>query len=126
MPAAVIGAAATLGAAYLQHRSANNATKAQLASGQAGIDYQKSRDSIGDQRYAAAWDDYQKRHAAWEQRNFGTTPVPAGKQVSGGSSGADSAVLPDMGAMQGQSLAPGDVGGWNDWNRYLRGGQNAV
>ena len=79
MPAAVaiplgvaaLGAASKYGAATSGSRAAREAAAAQERSTSAALDYQKGRDTLDDKRKAEAWADYQRRHDAWEQRNFG-------------------------------------------------------
>lgn len=125
MPAAAVTAVGTVAVGVMQHRAANKAARAQTeASGQA-YQYQASRDQLTDKRYNDAWADYQKRHAAWEQRNFGA------QQGGGGGGGvtpvAATGQLPVQAMSQahvtpqeGQSLA--DLGGWEDWKHYGVGG----
>jgi hypothetical protein len=121
--AVAIPAAASIVGGYLQHRSANNASKAQQRSADAALGYQKSRDTVSDQRYQDAWSDYQRRHAAWEARNFGGGAAPSGggggaaaSSVSAGPAQAPIEMAGMMGAQQGGSLA--DVGPWSDWKKY--------
>lgn len=126
--AVAIPAAAAVVGGIIQHKTAGNAQKAQQHSTDAALAYQQSRDALGDKRYNDAWTDYQHRHAAWEQRNFGGQQAAGGGGNSGFTSGPALAPgqlqLPGQAVsqaygqpQQGQSLA--DVGGWSDWNRYL-------
>lgn len=125
MPAAAVGAAATVAVGYMQHRSANKAAKVQQQSGTDALTYQKGRDQISDQRYMDTWKDYQARHAAWEQRNFGaktggapaTAAVPSGGPVElAGSLGM--ATGPDALGASPNGATVADLGPWNDWRRY--------
>lgn len=123
--AVAIPAAAAVVGGIIQHKTAGNAAKRQQQSTDAALTYQKGRDTLNDQRYMDVWKDYQARHAAWEQRNFGaktggapaTAAVPSGGPVElagslGGMSGPSALGAPP----EGTTVA--DLGPWNDWRRY--------
>lgn len=94
---AALGAASKYGAATSGSKAAREAAAAQERSTSAALEYQKGRDILGDKQKAEVWADYQRRHDAWEQRNFGS-------RNGGGSSG---------GIQQNYSGAPpaGQTGG---------------
>ena len=133
--AAAVTAAGVVAAGYLQKRSSDNANKSQERSTGQALQYQKDRQSIEDQRYDAAWQDYLTRHKAWEQRNFGggggQTATPKGN------SGAVEMSGMNLGSLLGQPQGPGSanvlpgsvpeadqqkISGWGDWGRYGAGG----
>lgn len=69
--AVAIPAAAAIGGAVIKSRSESAARKAQERATAAALTHQTGRESLEDRRYNDAWADYQRRHAAWEARNFG-------------------------------------------------------
>lgn len=121
---------------YFSNKASKRAAKTQSSATHDAMDYQKGqdeyqhgRDALADKHYDDAWQDYLKRHAAWEQRNAKGTPTMGG---GGGSRGFGSgASLSDIAALsQGSdpkaavqadgSLADiaSGAGQWNDWRRY--------
>jgi len=127
MPAAIGIAGAAVGqivSAKIQSNAAKRAAQAQERTALQGIEYQKGRDTIDDQRYQKRLDLYNQYVADYKARNGGAT--------GGGGGGAASVGVPvsisDLVASQqdaagAQSAAPpgsiaANVGGWNDWSRY--------
>lgn len=141
----VVGAAAVTAvggivSAKMQSNAAKRAAAAQERAGSEALAYQRERAGIDDSRYMDRWNDYQRRHAAWEARNFGGAAAPGSKPAGGGGGASPSpaalmsaapqnasypAVMDERAAMdpamtQGASVA--DLGGWEDWRRYGVGG----
>ena len=102
--AAVIGAGlaagGTVAAAKMQSNANRRATESQNRQTDSALAYQREQDAYARSQEERRWQDYQQRHAAWEQRNFGSrgggsgpvnnSPVAnaARAAVMGGGSGA--------------------------------------
>lgn len=120
--AVLIGAGVAAGGGIAKAKIDSNAAKRagqiQQQSGSDALDYQKGRDTISDQRYMDMWKDYQTRHAAWEQRNFGS------KGAGGGASGYENLIatpaagIPDVSGGPAEGSTVADLGPWSDWRRY--------
>ena len=121
-PALIAATGAVIGG-KMQSNSAKRAAAAQERSTSQALDYQKSRDTIEDQRYQKKYDLYQQYLADYRARNGG---------ASGGGGGASGTAVPVsiadlVGSQQNIADATGqavpgsiaaNVGGWNDWSRY--------
>jgi len=69
--AVAIPAAVGVASAIMKNKSEAAARKAAASANQQALTHTTSRESIEDQRYQQRWDDFQRRHAAWEARQFG-------------------------------------------------------
>lgn len=134
--AILIGAGVAAAGGVAKAKIDSNANKRALAvqthAGDAALDYQKGRDTIGDQRYADAEANYQRDLAEWKTRHGygGAAPAP-GKAVSamGGGTLRDLAgsAYP-TGKVDSQPVDPSGVSSgtlenlanWNDWGPYLQ------
>lgn len=134
MAAAIATAAGVIGAAYLSKRAQDNASKRAAATQDKattqGLDYQKGRDTIDDQRYQKRLDLYNQYVADYRARNGGATGSGGGGGAA--SVGAPVSIADLVGQQQGvadasgQSGAPagsvaammGGQGGVFDWSRY--------
>lgn len=124
-----VAAAGGVAKAKIDSNAAKRAGAIQQQTGTEALTYQKGRDTIADQRYMDAWNDYQRRHAAWEKRNFGGD---SGAAAGGGGGNFYTPLTPQPALAPGQLTPLGDAGGatpkegatvadlgpWSDWKRY--------
>ena len=66
---AIIAGVAQLGGAYLQHRSNNNANKANQRATDQAMALERERDRAKSERYRADMQRYEKEYATWEEIN---------------------------------------------------------
>lgn len=108
----LVGAAAiTVGGAVaggvIKSKAAGRAAKAQQASTQAALDYEKQNQASRQARYDAAMEDYNKRYDAWLEQFYGVKPSGGGAAGAGGVH-AFAAGVPSgaMGAAPYQAVSP--------------------
>jgi hypothetical protein len=121
----------SIAGAKIASNSSKRAGQQQQQASREALAYQRERDALEDKRYNDRWQDYQRRHAAWEQRNFGGGAKPTGAGASSGGGGLPVSLADLIGAQssmgaataqpQGGSLADlaANAGDWSDWRRYL-------
>lgn len=145
MPQAVVVAGITaaggLGSALLANKSNKRAAEAHERAASEALAYEKERESYARSVEERKWEDYRRRHAAWEARNFGGKGGAPAAKPDVRASGNGYSVRPrmtlgsmqdmGMGGVQGMAaqLAPAQMAGqaprktlggasWADWDQY--------
>lgn len=121
----LISGPASIISGVMQSRSQNKATEAQSKATAAALAYEKEKDALRRSQYEQAWNTWNASRNALLQRYgislpnqptsaFGTPPPGQGNAVPRPVQAGPTAAP----AGQPVNINPGDMGSWNEWNRY--------
>lgn len=144
MPAAGVGAVATIAVAHMQKTAADKRARLEANTNEQALKYAHEQDASRQAASDREWADYEKRYAEWKERNFpgsgggggspaaqsdisrgGYSVVRPGASVADMIEGVGSQPAADVNAGQGEPMSMNgaslaDLAQWSDHKKYLQ------